>query len=83
MTPPATTTAAVETQVATIEGTTIPARTFYPGDTFPALIQGESTILPAVTFSAVIAEGTTIPERVLTRTRLVTILGEPVSIGSS
>lgn len=65
----------------TIEGATIPARTFYPGDTFAALVQGSSTILPAVTYPAVVAEGTTIPQRVLTLTRSLTVLGEPVSIG--
>lgn len=43
-------------------------------------MRGSSTVLPAVTFPAVIAEGTTIPQRVITATRLETILGEPVSI---
>ena len=60
--PRPTTTTSLETEVFTKDGTTIAQTTYFSAVTFTAHVSDGIPIIPAVTFPAVIAEGTTVPQ---------------------
>lgn len=68
----------LKTRVTTLEGTTVAATTYFPGQTVSPVVSDGTIIQTGYIIPPVIGEGTTIPTRVLTHTKLTSITGERV-----